>query len=142
MKNFDYFMKMISKSSDRDPWVKNKKVEGYCEEILNEAKEVIKAVLNKDNNNLKEELGDVLYDWAHACKLAEEQGIFTVKDVIHSATEKLLRRKPYLLEKDNRNLTSEETVRIWMKAKEKERKLKKPRQEEFVYHVDNKGKNP
>jgi len=122
--SFERFIKIIEKSVDRDPWVKEKKVEGYSAEIVKEAKEVIEAIKKKDNDNLKEELGDVLYDWAHACKLAEEQKLFSMEDVINSASEKLVRRKPYLLEKKKRLLTTEETVRIWKEAKAKEKETK------------------
>jgi len=116
---FDEFLKLIHKSMELDPWVIDKGVYGYTEEIINEAKEAANACRNNDNVNLKEELGDVLYDWANACMLAERDGIFTMEEVVKGITEKIKRRKPYLFE--NRAVTKEEAVKIWHEVKKKEK---------------------
>jgi NTP pyrophosphatase (non-canonical NTP hydrolase) len=122
--DFKYFLELIEKSIDIDPWVKDTNLEGYCKEIKKEAEEVIQAIKRKDMENLKEELGDILYDWAHACKLAEQQNLFSLKDVLKELISKIERRKPYLLEKEKKTIAKKDAVRIWyeVKAKEKERK--------------------
>src|SRR3989338_9245334 len=129
-KTFEEFIDLINKSTDRDPWVRDTNIEGYCQNIEIEARELIEAMKTKDYDHIKEELGDVLMDWAHACKLAEEQGLFTIKDVLLSINEKMKRRRPYLLEAEKREISKEESVRIWkeVKKKEKEEKFLKNRQ--------------
>src|SRR3989338_6557275 len=124
---FEEFIALIDKSTDRDPWVRDTNIEGYCYNIDLEVKELLEAMKAKDYEHVKEELGDVLMDWAHACKLAEEQGLFTLKDVLLSINEKMKRRRPYLLEAEKREISKEESVRIWkeVKKKEKEEKLLK-----------------
>ncbi len=124
---FEEFIELINKSTDRDPWVRDTNIEGYCYNIELEAKELTEAMQTKDFDHVKEELGDVLMDWAHACKLAEEQGLFTFKDVLLTINEKMKRRRPYLLEAEKREISKEESVRIWkeVKKKEKEEKLLK-----------------
>jgi tetrapyrrole methylase family protein/MazG family protein len=121
---FEEFIELINKSTDRDPWVRDTNIEGYCYNIEIEAKELIEAMKTKDYEHVKEELGDVLMDWAHACKLAEEQGLFTIKDVFNAVNEKIKRRKPYVLDSEKKEITKEEAVRIWKEVKKKEKEQK------------------
>ena len=121
---FEEFIALIDKSTDRDPWVRDTNIEGYCYNIDLEVKELLEAMKTKDYEHVKEELGDVLMDWAHACKLAEEQGLFTLKDVLLSINEKMKRRRPYLLEAEKREISKEESVRIWKEVKKKEKEEK------------------
>ena len=116
---FEDFIHWVGKSKKHCPWVKDRKLEGFCEEILLEAKELVNAAKKQDKENLKEELGDILLDWAHACALAEEEGI-TIKEVIASARDKLKRRKPFIL--DGKTVTKEEATKIWFRVKEKEKR--------------------
>jgi NTP pyrophosphatase (non-canonical NTP hydrolase) len=120
---FDELMKLTKKSIELDPWSKKRGFFGYCEEIKIEADEVMDAVKNKDYENLKSELGDVILDWCHACELAEMEGRFTAEEVMAGVIEKIERRKPYL--KENRKVGVAEASRIWKEAKEKEKVTKK-----------------
>ena len=114
MKPIEYFRTLVEKSISLDPWVRDKALEGYCKEIRNEAEEVVEAIGEGDTEHLREELGDVFYDWAHACKLKG--------------------RKPFILE--DRKVTKDEAVQHWMKAKENERAAKQKYKGEYVYLVD------
>src|SRR3989344_2773338 len=123
MKNqFERFFEIINKSIEYDPWVKDTGMEGYCNELKKEIDEVLEAIKKKDMKNLEEELGDVLYVWAHACKLAEQKGIFKTEEVINGAMEKLNRRKPYL--EQGKKVTREEALTIWKEVKQKEKMAK------------------
>jgi tetrapyrrole methylase family protein/MazG family protein len=121
--SFIEFMKLMDKSIKYDPWVLDTGLKGYAKEIVDEANEAKEASDKEDYENLKEELGDVLYDWANACMAAEKEGLFTMDEVIEGITEKIKRRKPYILE--NRKVTKEEAVRIWKEVKQKEKDEKK-----------------
>ena len=123
-KTFEEFIDLINKSTDRDPWVRDTNIEGYCQNIEIEARELIEAMKTKDYDHIKEELGDVLMDWAHACKLAEEQGLLTIKDVLDAVNEKIKRRKPYVLDDKKKDMTKEEAVRIWKEVKKKEKETR------------------
>jgi len=116
-------MKLAKKSTELDPWAKDRGLAGYCKELRKEAEEVILAIENEDYENLKEELGDVLLDWSHACILAEKEGLFTVKDVIKGIEAKLDRRKPYL--KQNKEISKGEAKTLWLEAKQKEKNQRK-----------------
>jgi tetrapyrrole methylase family protein / MazG family protein len=116
---FDEFMELRDKSTKYDPWVIDRGLHGYTDEIVKEAIEAKEASDKKDYENLKEELGDVFYDWANACMMAERENLFTMEDVIQGIIEKIKRRKPYILE--NRRVSKEEAVRIWNEVKGQEK---------------------
>ena len=106
-------MDACEKSVKHDPWVRERGLFGYFDELVSEVEEVRDAL--GDSEHLKEELGDVLMDWVHVCLLA---GV-PIDEVISGVTDKLNRRKPYLSEA--RTVTKDEAVRLWQKAKRAER---------------------
>ena len=112
-------LSLCGKSIELDEWVRDNGFRGYCDEISKESHEVSQAIDSDDMENLKEELGDVLMDLFMASLLAEDEGHFSADDVVASALKKIERRRPYLLE--NRKVSKEESVRLWMDAKRKEK---------------------
>lgn len=64
--------------------------------MLEEAYEVVDAIERKDDDNLREELGDVLLQVVFHGILAEEEDLFTLTDVINEECEKMLRRHPHI----------------------------------------------
>ncbi|WP_298706075.1 nucleoside triphosphate pyrophosphohydrolase [uncultured Veillonella sp.] len=64
--------------------------------LLEEVYEVLDAIDNRDTNNLREELGDVLLQIIFHAQLAEENGLFTIQDVINDVSEKMIRRHPHV----------------------------------------------
>lgn len=115
MNAFQDFIETCEKSKRLDPWAAERDAKAYGQELAGEVREVLEAIDKKDCKNMKEELGDVLIDWAHTCLSA---GIGT-DEVITAAIDKLKRRKPFLLE--NRNVTKQEAKRLWLKAKQQEK---------------------
>ena len=49
-----------------------------------------------DADNLKEELGDLLMQVVIHARIAEEEGLFTMDDVIQSIIDKMVRRHPHV----------------------------------------------
>ena len=62
--------------------------------ILEESYEVLQAIDVSDMYNLREELGDLLLQVVFHAQIAEEEGEFTLEDVIDSLNEKMVRRHP------------------------------------------------
>ncbi len=98
-KNFNELIDAIKKSRDKCPWVKEQTLEKQRDESLAEAKEVSKAIDEKDYKNLKEELGDLFWDTLMLAYMAEEKSYFKASDCFDSITEKMKRRKPYVFGK-------------------------------------------
>jgi len=88
--------------------------------LIEEAYEVYQAIENANNENLKEELGDLLYQiYAHA-QLASEQNMFDIDDVANGIIEKLIRRHPHVFGTDTVK-DKYEVIDRWEKIKKKEK---------------------
>ena len=117
----------ILRSPDGCSWDREQTFESMRECLTNEAGEVIKAIDNKDYDNLKEELGDVLLQVLLNAEIAKEKGLFTFEDVVQTLSEKLIRRHPHVFGDVKPPETPEEALALWRSVKqiEKERKNKK-----------------
>ena len=71
------------------PFIKNITFKYLKKDLVDEAVEVIIAVDFKDIENLKEELGDVLWGWLDFCALAEQGKKFTTTQVLTKVMQKL-----------------------------------------------------
>ena len=120
--SLEELVELMLKNKDKCPWVKELTLDSQKLELESEVKEVIEAIDKKDFQNLKEELGDVLWDTLLLACLAEKEGLFTVKEVFQEVSEKIKRRKPWLSEE--RQVSLEEAREHWFKAKEEEKKKK------------------
>ncbi len=88
--------------------------------LIEEAYEVYDAIENENQENLKEELGDLLYQvYAHA-QIAREEGRFTIDDVAGGIVEKLIRRHPHVFGEDTAASADEVLVK-WEKIKQQEK---------------------
>lgn len=87
---------------------------------LEEAYEVADAIARGDLPQLREELGDLLFQVAFHSRLAEEQGAFTLTDVVSGIVDKMVRRHPHVFS-DTAVLDAAEQTARWetQKAGEK-----------------------
>lgn len=108
------------------PWDKLQTHSTLRRYLLEEVYEVLEAIDREDVDNLKEELGDVLLQIVFHARLAEEQGFFTLQDIIDDITEKMIRRHPHVFGDMNVADAAEVNLR-WeaLKQKEKGHKNKK-----------------
>ena len=116
-------LKIISEL--RDPitgceWTKSQTSKTLIPFMFEEAKEVIDAFEKEDNENLKEELGDLLLQIVLQSKIAEENKLFSFNEVIDNLCEKLIRRHPYVFH-DKRPHTIEEQREVYFKIKDLEK---------------------
>ena len=88
-----------------------------------EAQEAVEAMLNGDDENLCEELGDVLLQVVLNAQIGAEDGSFTIDDVIHGISEKMIRRHPWVFS-DVEVDSIDENVSLWEKIKQKEKETK------------------
>jgi len=85
-----------------------------------ESGEVARAVRKKDWENLKEELGDVLFQVLFHSAVAERNGRFTISDVIKTITDKMIFRHPHVFGK-KKKLSPREAILQWEEIKQKEK---------------------
>lgn len=108
------------------PWDQKQTHESLRKYLIEEAYEVIEAIDHKDDEHLAEELGDVLLQIMLHSQIAEENGYFTVDDVIKNITEKMIERHPHVFG-DVKVESAEEVTKNWeaikLKNKPKENSI-------------------
>lgn len=106
------------------PWDKKQTHESLIKCLQNESQELIDAIQKKDDENMKEELGDVLLQVLIHSQIAAEEGKFTIDDVIQGLYDKLHRRHPHVFGGHSKAATAEEALEVWREMKKKERENK------------------
>ena len=103
------------------PWDKKQTHESLIKCLQNESQELIEAIEKKDDENMKEELGDVLLQVLMHAQIAQEEGKFSLQDVIVYLDEKLHRRHPHVFGGHAKAASPEEALAVWREMKKKER---------------------
>ena len=85
------------------PWDKVQTHESLRPGMLEEAYEVVEAINNRDLENLREELGDVLLQVVFHAHIEEENQNFDLTDVINEECEKMIRRHPHVFLEESEN---------------------------------------
>lgn len=95
---FEEFCNIVAKlrSPGGCPWDMKQTPETMKGNLLEESYEAIEAVSAGDDANLREEIGDVLLVLAMLVRIKEEEGIFTMEDVLRDINSKLVRRHPHV----------------------------------------------
>ena len=111
------------RSPEGCPWDREQTLNTLRTFILEEAHEVIQAIEMNDIEELKEELGDLLYQILFTSQICNEEGKFTVEGVLNQLYYKLIRRHPHVFGEEKAK-DAEEAVKRWHgeKLKEKTRK--------------------
>ena len=86
-----------------------------------ESEEVIEAIENRDYLNLREELGDLLLQVLLHARIAEENGEFTLEDVIDELGHKLVRRHPHVFGDEGQLNDAKAGHTRWNDVKKKEK---------------------
>ncbi|MDO8295965.1 MAG: nucleoside triphosphate pyrophosphohydrolase [Caulobacter sp.] len=87
---------------------------------VEEAYEVADAIERGDLKDLKEELGDLLFQVAFHARMAAEQGAFDFADVATAISDKMIRRHPHVFGDEGHRTAGEQTV-AWETLKQQER---------------------
>ena len=83
------------------PWDREQTHASLRASLLEEAYEVVEAIDNSDEANLREELGDLLLQSVFHAQLASEEGRFTFDQVAREISAKLVRRHPHVFAGDH-----------------------------------------
>lgn len=106
------------------PWDREQTFDSIKPYTLEETYEVLEAIDNRDWEELKGELGDLLLQVLFYSEMAQEQGTFHIDDVLDRLSNKLVDRHPHVFG-DVKADTSAEVLRNWeaLKAEEKKKRL-------------------
>ncbi|MEK3729426.1 nucleoside triphosphate pyrophosphohydrolase [Lysinibacillus sp. FSL W8-0953] len=78
------------------PWDQKQTHESLKKYLLEEAHEYLAAIDAEDDFAMIEELGDVLLQVFLHAQIGEDEGYFTLEDVLASISEKMIRRHPHV----------------------------------------------
>ncbi|MFC4024117.1 nucleoside triphosphate pyrophosphohydrolase [Oceanobacillus longus] len=102
------------------PWDQKQTYESLREYTIEEVYELIDAIDAEDDENIIEELGDILMHVMLYGQIGEDDGYFTIDDVIRSITEKMIFRHPHVFS-DTKVNSVEEVTRNWEELKKEEK---------------------
>ena len=102
------------------PWDKVQTRESLKPYLIEEAYETLEALDGNDPEEIKEELGDLLYQILFHAKISENKKEFNITDVIESISDKMVHRHPHVFKKGNLE-TPDEVATQWEEIKIKEK---------------------
>jgi len=121
---FENLLKIMDELREKCPWDREQTIESIRHLTLEEVYELNEAILDKDSNEIKKELGDLLLHIVFYSKIASETNLFNIKDVIDSLSEKLIRRHPHIYGDVEAN-NSDDVKQNWEQIKLKEKGTQK-----------------
>jgi len=104
------------------PWDIQQTWKSLLAYTLEEAYEVADVIENTDGSSLPDELGDLLFQVVFYSRIAEEQQLFNLEDVIQKLCDKLEHRHPHVFA--DANYAEDELEQAWHQSKAEERKEK------------------
>lgn len=113
---FDIFYKTVKVLRNECPWDKKQTKDSLLKYFESEFNELKEAILKRDIENTKEELGDLLLEVMLQIVIGEESNEFSLKDVLSQIIDKLVLRHPHVF-KDEIISSAEEVENRWEELK-------------------------
>ena len=105
------------------PWDREQSFSDLKRYFLEESHELLEAIDLEDSENIKEELGDVIFNLCFMMHVAENIFQFGTEDVFGYLIDKIIKRHPHVFE-ENQDIKIDQVVSNWeeIKSHEKGRK--------------------
>ncbi len=126
MTKFEELENIIARlrAPDGCPWDREQTHPSLKAACIEEAAEIVCGINiledTGNSDNLKEELGDLLMLIVMHAQIAEEEGLFTMDDVIGGISDKMIRRHPHVFGEETA-ADSEEVLDKWNAIKKQEK---------------------
>lgn len=117
----DRLLTIMDELREQCPWDRKQTFESLRHLTIEETYELGDAILERDLDEIKNELGDLLLHIAFYAKLGSEEKAFDMADIAHSISEKLIHRHPHIYG-DVKVENEEEVKQNWEALKLKEGK--------------------
>jgi XTP/dITP diphosphohydrolase len=121
LKAFERLLVIMDELRENCPWDKKQTLESLRHLTIEETYELCDAILEKDMEGIKGELGDLFLHLVFYAKIASETKHFDVADVLNGVCEKLIHRHPHIYG-DVKVENEEDVKRNWEQLKLKEGK--------------------
>ena len=121
LKAFGELLDIMDELREKCPWDKKQTLESLRHLTIEETYELGDAILDRDMNEIRKELGDLLLHIVFYSKIGSETRDFDIKDVIDGINEKLIHRHPHVFG-DTVVEDEEQVAQNWEQLKLKEGK--------------------
>lgn len=133
LKDLLYLMSRLRDPQTGCPWDLKQSFQSIVPHTLEEAYEVVDAIERGDKTELRDELGDLLFQVVFYAQLGKEEQSFEFQDVVDGIVQKLLRRHPhvfpdqalYASHPEGTRFSDAEIKQQWEQIKAQERDAKK-----------------
>ncbi|MBO6212013.1 nucleoside triphosphate pyrophosphohydrolase [Algoriella sp.] len=119
LKAFERLLDIMDELREKCPWDRKQTMDTLRTLSIEEIYELSDAIIEKDSDEIKKELGDVFLHLVFYSKIASEQNQFDVADVLNSICEKLIHRHPHIYG-DVKVTSEKEVLENWEQIKLKE----------------------
>lgn len=122
LKEWSSFREVIAalRAPDGCPWDREQTHETLKRYLIEESYELIQAIDEEDDEAIVEELGDVLLQVFLHAQIGEDNGYFSMEDVLESIGSKMIRRHPHVFGQTDAD-TTEEVLTNWQAIKDQEK---------------------
>ena len=123
MTNINKLLEVMGKLRDPQggcPWDIEQDFRTVAPYTIEEAYEVADAIERENMDDLRDELGDLLFQVAFHAQMAEEAGFFNFEDVANGISDKMIRRHPHVFGSDAERANGKQDG-SWEQIKEIER---------------------
>ena len=114
-------LEIMNELREKCPWDREQTIDSLKTLTLEESYELLDAINNKDYNEIKNELGDLLLHIVFYSKIASEKSKFNFNDVVETIIKKLIVRHPHVFD-SKKTISKQEVEKNWEKIKLKEGK--------------------
>jgi XTP/dITP diphosphohydrolase len=118
---FERLLNIMDDLREKCPWDQKQTLDSLRHLTIEETYELADAIIDKDLDAIKGEIGDLFLHMVFYCKIGSEQGAFDVTSVLNAICDKLVYRHPHIYG-DVKAETEEEVKANWEKLKLKEGK--------------------
>ena len=96
LKAFEELLTIMDNLRANCPWDKKQTIDSLRYLTIEETYELSDAIIEKDLDEVRKELGDLMLHIVFYSKIASEQGAFDIKDVLEGISKKLINRHPHI----------------------------------------------
>jgi XTP/dITP diphosphohydrolase len=116
---FERLLTIMDELRAQCPWDQKQTMESLRHLTIEEVYELSDAILEKDPDEIRKELGDIMLHMVFYSKIASEKNHFTITEVLNGICDKLISRHPHIYG-DVKVENEEDVKRNWEQLKLKE----------------------
>lgn len=122
MKELDHLLSIIQtlRSPEGCPWDRKQTLQTVAPQVLEESYELLESLESGDLEEIREELGDLMFLTLFIAVVAEQEGKFTLQETVREVSDKLVRRHPHVFG-DSKTQNIDEILQTWEAIKSQEK---------------------